>query len=109
MAADLPPVSVFDAAKATPEEIINALKIAGGCVVRNFLSKETCAKIDEEVRPHLAPVPGKGKSPDWAVRCPNATADEEVPVKPAGLRDVNEDGITNVFDECACGRGRAGN
>lgn len=41
-----PPVSVLDAATATAEEVVAALKIAGACIIRNAVSVEVVDQIE---------------------------------------------------------------
>jgi len=49
----LPEVKEFDAATATTGELVEALKIAGGVVVRNLLTKTEIDQIEADVRPWL--------------------------------------------------------
>jgi hypothetical protein len=49
----LPEVKEFDSPLATVEDIVNALKIAGGVIVRNFLSLQEIDRILEDVNPYL--------------------------------------------------------
>jgi hypothetical protein len=49
----LPEVMKFDAATVTVEELVDALKIAGGVIVRNLLTKDELDQIEADVRPWL--------------------------------------------------------
>jgi len=49
----LPEVKEFDAATATVSELVDAMKVAGGVVIRNMLSKEEVNQIESDVRPWL--------------------------------------------------------
>lgn len=49
----LPEVREFDGATVTADELVDALKIAGGVVVRNILNKEELDEIEADVRPWL--------------------------------------------------------
>jgi hypothetical protein len=49
----LPEVKEFDSPLATVEDIVNALKIAGGVIVRNFLSLQEIDRILEDVNRYL--------------------------------------------------------
>jgi len=49
----LPEVKEFDAATATVDELVEALKVAGGVVVRNMLIKAEIDQIEADVRPWL--------------------------------------------------------
>lgn len=49
----LPPVLEFDAGKCTSDELIAALKLSGGVIIRNFLNKTEIATIEADVRPWL--------------------------------------------------------
>jgi hypothetical protein len=51
--SSLPEVKEFDAATATVEELVDALKVAGGVVVRNMLTKAEIDQIETDVRPWL--------------------------------------------------------
>ena len=54
-----PPVSDIDAASFEDEqdlvrEIIESLRISGGCVVRNFIEKQDVQKLGRDFAPHFA-------------------------------------------------------
>jgi hypothetical protein len=49
----LPEVKEFDATTVTVDELVDALKIAGGVIVRNLLTKEELDQIEADVRPWL--------------------------------------------------------
>ncbi|CRG87157.1 putative protein YJR154W [Talaromyces islandicus] len=49
----LPEVKDFDSSVATVEDIVNALKVAGGVIVRNFLGLQEIDHILEDVNPYL--------------------------------------------------------
>ena len=49
---DLPQVQTFDA-DANPEDIIKALKLAGGCKVRGAVGKDILAQVERDLRPHI--------------------------------------------------------
>ncbi|KAI9666424.1 MAG: hypothetical protein M1821_004360 [Bathelium mastoideum] len=49
----LPQVREFDAATVTVDELVDALKVAGGVVVRNMLNKSELDQIEADVRPWL--------------------------------------------------------
>ena len=44
----LPEVKNFDAATVTVEELVDALRVAGGVVIRNMLEKEEVEQIEKE-------------------------------------------------------------
>lgn len=50
--ASLPKVVSLDAATATIEEIVEALKVAGGLVIRNAVSYEALDQIESEWLPN---------------------------------------------------------
>jgi hypothetical protein len=50
----LPEVKEFDASTTTVEELVDALKIAGGVIIRNLLTKAEVDQIEADVRPWLA-------------------------------------------------------
>lgn len=59
----LPELKEFDSSLATVEDIVNALKIAGGVIVRNLLSLQEIDRILEDVNPFLdADKPWEGKT-----------------------------------------------
>ncbi|EXJ86336.1 hypothetical protein A1O3_03287 [Capronia epimyces CBS 606.96] len=49
----VPPVYEFDARTCTATDLVEALKVSGGVVVRNMLKPEEVAQIDADVRPWL--------------------------------------------------------
>lgn len=49
----LPEVKSFDAATVTVDELVAALRVAGGVVIRNMLNKEELDAIEGDVRPWL--------------------------------------------------------
>lgn len=49
----LPPVLDFDAHSCTSDELVEALKVSGGVVVRNLLTTEELREIETDVRPWL--------------------------------------------------------
>jgi hypothetical protein len=49
----LPEVREFDAATATVDELVEALKISGGVFIRNMLTKDEISQIEADVRPWL--------------------------------------------------------
>lgn len=49
----LPVVQEFDAATVTVDQLVEALKLAGGVVVRNMLSQQELSEIEADVRPWL--------------------------------------------------------
>lgn len=49
----VPEVREFDSSSATVVEVVNALKIAGGVIVRNFLGMEEIDRILKDVNPYL--------------------------------------------------------
>lgn len=49
----LPEVKEFDSSSATVDDVVNALKIAGGVIVRNFLDMEDIDRILKDVNPYL--------------------------------------------------------
>ncbi|PMD33806.1 phytanoyl-CoA dioxygenase family protein [Hyaloscypha variabilis F] len=60
-ASPLPKVHSFNAATTTSDQLVHALKLAGGVIIRNFLSTEDTSQIEADVRPHLdADQPWKG-------------------------------------------------
>ncbi len=52
-ASPLPEVKTFDAATATVDELVNALRVAGGLVIRNVLNKDELASLEKDIRPEL--------------------------------------------------------
>ena len=60
----LPKVQEFDAASATTDGVVNAIKVAGGVIVRNLVRREDVEHIERDVRPHLdKDTPWSGKQP----------------------------------------------
>jgi len=49
----LPPVQTFDGATVTKDELVEALKVAGGAVIKGMLNKDELNKIEKDVRPWL--------------------------------------------------------
>jgi hypothetical protein len=49
----LPKVQSFNAATVSTDDLIKALKIAGGAIIRNFLNTDDATQIEHDVRPHL--------------------------------------------------------
>lgn len=54
----VPNVSDVDLASGTSQEeiveaIIEGLRVAGGCIIRNMVSKDALDEIEREIRPHL--------------------------------------------------------
>ncbi|KAJ5175039.1 uncharacterized protein N7482_000916 [Penicillium canariense] len=49
----IPSVQEFEYSTATVNDIVNALKITGGVIVRNFLGREEIDRIMEDVNPYL--------------------------------------------------------
>jgi hypothetical protein len=63
----LPDVKEFDSSSATVNDVVNALKIAGGVIMRNFLSVEEINRILKDVNPYLeADKPWDGKQSNSA-------------------------------------------
>jgi hypothetical protein len=63
----LPEVQELDSSTATVEDVVNALKITGGVIVRNFLDMEEIDRIMKDVNPYLLsdkPWDGKHNSSD---------------------------------------------
>ncbi|KAK5462462.1 hypothetical protein LTS15_002174 [Exophiala xenobiotica] len=52
-ASPLPEVKIFDAATATVDELVDALRVAGGLVVRNVMNKDELASLEKDIRPEL--------------------------------------------------------
>ena len=52
-ASPLPEVKTFDAEAATVDELVDALRIAGGLVIRNVLNKDELASLEKDIRPEL--------------------------------------------------------
>jgi hypothetical protein len=46
-------VKEFDAATVVVSELVDALKVAGGVIVRNLLTKEEVDQLEADVRPWL--------------------------------------------------------
>ncbi|KAF2121339.1 hypothetical protein BDV96DRAFT_594549 [Lophiotrema nucula] len=49
----LPEVKEFDAATATIDDLVAALKVAGGVIIRNLLAQDELDNIEKDVRPWL--------------------------------------------------------
>ena len=49
----LPEVKSFDAATCSVDELVSALRVAGGVVVRGLLSESELAKLEADARPWL--------------------------------------------------------
>src|ERR1700761_3148917 len=49
----LPEVKIFDAASCSVEELVAALRVAGGVVVRGVLNKDELADLEKDTRPWL--------------------------------------------------------
>ncbi len=49
----LPEVKSFDASTCTVDELVSALKVAGGLVVRGLLNEEELASLEKDTRPWL--------------------------------------------------------
>lgn len=49
----VPEVPVYDAATATPEEVVKGLIIAGGAVIRNAVPLEDVEQIKEDIQPWI--------------------------------------------------------
>ena len=49
----LPEVKKFDATTVTVDEVVDALKVAGGVIVRNMLTMKELNQIEADVRPWL--------------------------------------------------------
>ncbi|KAL6240650.1 hypothetical protein RBB50_012477 [Rhinocladiella similis] len=47
------PVSVFDAASVTSDQVVKALVNDGGCVIKNILSPSDLAAIEKNTRPYI--------------------------------------------------------
>jgi hypothetical protein len=66
----LPVVSDLDlrnykSQEALIEDAIKSLKISGGCIIRNLVTKGQLNEIEKDVRPHLdAAEPWNGMCPD---------------------------------------------
>lgn len=54
-APSLPEINAkaFSCTDTLAEEVINGLKLAGACIVRQLYDEKTIAKMDEEVDPYL--------------------------------------------------------
>lgn len=48
----IPAVRTFDA-NADPKEVIAALKLSGGCKIKNAVSKDILVQVEKELRPHI--------------------------------------------------------
>ena len=49
----LPEVKSFDASNCSVDELVDALRVAGGVVVRGFLNESEVAQLETDTRPHL--------------------------------------------------------
>lgn len=49
----VPEVQSFDAQTVTTNEVVNALILAGGCIIRNLVSKDDLAQIEKDTRPYI--------------------------------------------------------
>lgn len=49
----LPEVKVFDASTCTVDELVSALKVAGGVVIRGLLNEGELASLEKDTRPWL--------------------------------------------------------
>lgn len=49
----LPKVQYFDASTASCDDIVQALILAGGCVVRGMVSEENLQRIEQDTRPYI--------------------------------------------------------
>jgi ectoine hydroxylase-related dioxygenase (phytanoyl-CoA dioxygenase family) len=57
----LPEIQSFPS-DVSPEDVIAALKLAGGCVIRNYVSREDLDQIQKDLRPYLeVDVPWNGE------------------------------------------------
>lgn len=52
-ASPLPEVKIFNAASATVEDLVEAIRVAGGVVIRNVLDQDELARIERDTRPEL--------------------------------------------------------
>jgi len=52
-ASPLPEVKVFDAATCSVDELVSALKVAGGLVIRGLLQQDELAHLEKDIRPWL--------------------------------------------------------
>lgn len=66
----LPPVQIFYP-DSPIEEIIEAMKVTGGCIIKNFVTEEDADEMEKELRPALdADIPWKGEFfPEQTRRC----------------------------------------
>lgn len=56
----VPKVQVLSA-NSSVEDIVAAIKLAGGCVIKNILSQDDIQQIESDIRPHLdADIPWEG-------------------------------------------------
>jgi hypothetical protein len=53
MNSPLPKVETFHADTVTVDELVNSLKVAGGCVIRGMLKQDELDRIEKDVRPWL--------------------------------------------------------
>jgi len=49
----LPEVKSFDASTVTIDELVTAIRVAGGVVIKNVISVEETKKIENDIRPWL--------------------------------------------------------
>ena len=49
----LPEVKKFNAGSCTVEEVVSALRVAGGVVVRGLLNADEISKLEADTRPYL--------------------------------------------------------
>lgn len=69
-------VKEFHSSSATVEHVVNALKIAGGVIVRNFLGMEEIDRILKDVNPYLdADMPWDGNQCHSATLYPSSKSD----------------------------------
>ncbi|GAA5889936.1 hypothetical protein JCM6882_004371 [Rhodosporidiobolus microsporus] len=80
----VPQVQSFNAKTVTPAELVEALRLAGGVIIRNFVDHPILDQIERELRPFLAPVPPKDSNDSKGT---------------AGVRKTDEEGNVEVFDE----------
>lgn len=52
-ASPLPEVKIFDAGSATVEDLVDAIRVAGGVVIRNVLNQDELAMMERDIRPEL--------------------------------------------------------
>lgn len=49
----MPEVQYFDAQVVTTDQVVNALILAGGCIIRSLVSKDDLAQIEKDTRPYI--------------------------------------------------------